>query len=96
MDKLYVYMPKELKELAKNRRTEEYKQVAVYIARIEHFAVGVNHGVYDVDIVYELAHGFLDKSIRERIRPIIEAKEKDGPDEYYNNIRKMYELMDRK
>ena len=96
LDKLYVYMPKEIKELARNRRKEEYKQVAVYIARIEHFAVGVNHGVYDLDIVYELAHGFLDGSIRERIKPIIEVKEKDSADEYYNNIKKMYALMDKK
>lgn len=42
LDQLYVYMPKQLKEIVKNRRSEEYKLLSSYVARVEHFAAGIN------------------------------------------------------
>lgn len=56
LDKLYVYMPSEIKEIVKNKKSEEYKQIGVYVARIEHFAVGVKQNIYDWKVVYELSH----------------------------------------
>ena len=89
-------MPRELKEIVKNRRTEEYKVISSYVARVEHFAVGVNQKIYDLDTVYELSHGFLDGGIRSRIEIIIERKGEDFQEEFYQNIKVLYKKMDKR
>lgn len=94
LDKLYVYMPKHLKEIVKNRRTEEYKLLSSYVARVEHFAVGVNKKIYDLDTVYELSHGFLDGGIRVRIEILIGRKDEGFDEEFYQNVRLLYKKMD--
>ena len=94
LDKLYVYMPKHLKEIVKNRRTEEYKLLSSYVARVEHFAVGVNKKIYDLDTVYELSHGFLDGGIRTRIEILIGRKDEGFDEEFYQNVRLLYKKMD--
>ena len=68
-----------------NTRSEEYKQISAYVARIEHFCVGVNQKIYDRNVVYELAQGYLDGTIKSRIEPMIEKKSRFGHD-YYANI----------
>jgi hypothetical protein len=94
LDKLYVYMPKHLKEIVRNRRTEEYKLLSSYVARVEHFAVGVNKKIYDLDTVYELSHGFLDGGIRTRIEILIGRKDEDFDEEFYQNVKLLYKKMD--
>lgn len=74
LDHLNVYMPKQIAEIAKNTRSEEYKQISAYVARIEHFCVGVNQKICDRNVVYELAQGYLDGTIKSRIEPMIEKK----------------------
>lgn len=96
LDNLYVYMPKQLKEIAENRRSEEYKILSGYVARVEHFAVGVNKKIYDLDTVYELSHGFLDGGIRTRIEIIIERKGEEFQEDFYQNIKWLYKKMDSK
>ncbi len=89
-DKLNQYMPAEIRDISKNNKSEEYKKVIGYIARIEHFCVGVNKKIYDRKTLFELAHGYLDGSvIRNRIMPIIESKKG-----YYNNIEKVLLWME--
>lgn len=39
LDHLNVYMPKQIAEIAKNTRSEEYKQISAYVARIEHLPI---------------------------------------------------------
>ena len=56
-DKLNTYAPAAIREIAKDSKSEQYKTVSGYIARIEHFCVGVNQKIYDRKTVYELAHG---------------------------------------
>ena len=94
LDHLNHYMPKDIEEIAKNVRSEEYKKISAYIARIEHFCVGVNQKIYDRAVVYELAHGYLNGAIKNRITPIIEKKNRSGHD-YYANIHRLYDWMDR-
>ena len=94
LDKLQVYMPAQLKSVVKNRRSEEYKLLSSYVARIEHFAVGVNQKIYDLKTVYELSHGFLDGSIRTRIEIIISRKEEDTDEKFYQNLKQLYIKMD--
>ena len=89
LDHLNLYRPSNIKEIVKDRRSEEYKKLSAYVARIEHFCVGVNQKIYDRKTVYELAHGYLDSSIKKRIEPIIEKKNKFGHD-YYANIHNIY------
>lgn len=96
LDHLNFYMPSELAKIAKNPRSEEYKKVSTYVARIEHFCVGVNQRIYDRDTVYALARDYLDGAIKLRITPIIEKKNRLGGDDYYENIHQVYAWMERK
>ena len=92
LDYLNYYRPTEIIEIAKNPRSEEYKKLSAYIARIEHFCVGVTQNIYDRKTVYELAHGYFDGAGRDRIDPIIEKKNQNGTD-YYENIHSVYDWM---
>lgn len=94
LDKLYVYMPKDIKAIVTNRRSEEYKLLSSYVARIEHFAVGINQKIYDLNTVYELSHGFLDGSIRTRFEILTERKGEGFNEEFYKNIKLLYQQMD--
>ena len=93
LDHLNYYMPAAIKEIAKDRRSEEYKKLSAYVARIEHFCVGVNQKIYDQKTVYELAHGYFDGGLKTRIEPIIERKNQLDHD-YYANIHKVYAWME--
>lgn len=93
LDHLNYYVPTQIAEIAKDPRSEEYKKISAYVARIEHFCVGVNQKIYDEKTVYELAHGYLDGGIKKRIGPIIEKKNKFGHD-YYANIHAVYAWME--
>lgn len=93
LDALSRYKTEQVEEIAKNPFSQSYKEIGGYIARIEHFSVGVNQQIYDKTVVYELAHGFLDKAIRKRIEPIIATKNRSGHD-YYANIHRLYRWMD--
>ena len=93
LDHLNYYVPTQVAEISKDPRSDEYKKVSAYIARIEHFCVGVNQKIYDQKTVYELAHGYLDGGIKKRIEPIIERKNRFGHD-YYANIHKVYAWME--
>ena len=96
LDKLQVYMPRQLREIAADRKSEDYKLLSSYAARVEHFAVGVNQKIYDLDTVYELSHGFLDGSIRTRIEIIIDGKSTNFNEEFYQNLKLLYKKMDEK
>lgn len=95
-DKLNRIMPKEIEEIAKHPTSPEYKELSGYLARIEHFCVGVNLEIYDRKTVYALAHGYLDgKQILSRINPLIERKNKKDAD-YYENTHVVLDWMKKK
>lgn len=96
LEPLDKYEPKQIREIAKNNRSEEYKTVSALIARVEHFCVGVNDGIYDERVLYQLAHGFLDGRIMNRIQPMIESKEKNTSEKYFENIEKVINDMELK
>lgn len=93
LDALNGYMPAAIQEIAKDPKSKEYKIISVYIARIEHFCVGVNQKIYDRKTVYELAHGYFDCGLKRRIEPIIARKNQSGRD-YYENIHKVFAWME--
>lgn len=96
-DPLNLYMPKEIVEYAKHPTDKQYKMISGYIARIEHFCVGVVDKTYDRRTVYELAHGYLDgNALWSRISPILEIKNNDyNKDDYYENIHKTMKWMEK-
>ena len=95
-DKLNLYTPAEIREIAKDSKTQEYKIVSNYIARIEHFCVGVNQNIYDRKTVYALAHGYLDGPVlHRRIVPIIEKKHENVTEDYYENIHAVLDWMNK-
>ena len=93
LDHLNYYRPAEIADIAEDPRSQAYKKVSGYIARIEHFCVGVTQKIYDRKTVYELAHGYFDGAVRDRIEPIIERKNQSGID-YYANIHSVYGWME--
>ena len=94
LDYLNYYKPSDVKEIALNWKSEEYKKISAYIARIEHCCVGVNQKIYDFKTVYELAHGYLDGSLKMRIQPILDRKMVNNKN-YYGNIKIVLENMDK-
>lgn len=95
-DKLNTYSPAAIREIAKDSKSEEYKTVSGYIARIEHFCVGVNQNIYDRRTVYALAHGYLDGQVlKRRMEPIIDKKQSNASEDYYENIHAVLSWMEK-
>lgn len=95
-DQLNQYMPAEIRSIAEHPTSKEYKVISGYLARIEHFCVGVNTQIYDREIVYAIAHGYMDSStLLGRIEPMIEKKN-HGQHDYYENIHIVLEWMKKK
>lgn len=97
--KLYIeYTPSKIREIAKHCDEPEYSHdyhvLGTLLARIEHFCVGVNTEVYDWQTVYELSHGFFDKTVRYRISPLIERKEGFFGTDPYENTKNVFEKME--
>ena len=75
LDKLASFTEKEILDAAKNCTATEGERILYYdykvlIARLEHFAVGINEGTYDFDTFYNLGGvhvGFLYT----KVKPII-------------------------
>ena len=59
--------------------------------------MGVNAKIYDLTIVYELAHGYMDAlKLRNCIEPMIDRKKRSADTDYYENIHKVLKWMDLK
>lgn len=96
-DHLNKISPSEIKDIVAHPgiRSDEYNTISGYVARIEHFCVSVNSGIYDRKIVYKLAHGYMDKTkLRSRIEPVINRKNRAGATDYYENIHEVLKWMD--
>ena len=91
-------------ELAAERHLESdgdreiYNAFRVQIARLEHFAVGINEGTYDFDIFYKLGGVHL-MFLYERVEPIIEESRQNSAavipyqafEELYLRIKEKYQ-----
>lgn len=74
-DNLNMLKPKEIRDICTDNKSARYKTISGYLARIEHFCVGINQDIYDRKTFYALAHGYFDDvQLLERIEPIIHAK----------------------
>ena len=78
------------------RLIDEYKVVSGYLARIEHFALGVNTGIYDVETAERAATSYLTMLYRVKLKPIIQEKHSGpGDTEYYAEFRKLVQNMEK-
>jgi hypothetical protein len=93
LDPLQSYTRARIREIAGDARSEEYRIVSTYLARIEHFCVGVEQKVYDQRTVWELSEGFLNRGVYEKLKPIIEHKNQQK--NYYRNFLAVVEKMNR-
>ena len=93
LDPLQSYTRAQTREIAGDARSEEYRIVSTYLARIEHFCVGVEQKVYDQRTVWELSEGFLNRGVYEKLKPIIEHKNQQK--NYYRNFLAVVEKMNR-
>jgi hypothetical protein len=89
LDKLYKYTPKQIEEIAQHFRSEEYKDISVLLARIEHFCVGVNLKIYDKNVVRRLGGSYIISTYNKMV-PMIEVKRKMFPtDKHYDEYEKL-------
>ena len=95
-DNINHFTPSEIREISEDNKSDEYKELSGYLARIEQFCVGLNQGIYDFDTFYELSHGYFDGKrgmLYVRIIPILETKGLGADEDYYKNIHKVWEKM---
>jgi hypothetical protein len=98
-DKLNTYKPAQICEICSDRKSEQYKTISGLLARIEHFCVGLNQGIYDKGTFYALAHGYFDgHQIRKRIEPIIESKNTNAnsTEQFYDDTLSVLKWMEKK
>ena len=74
LDRLVVIRPDEVVTTIENlddiRLRDAYNDYKALIARCEHFAVGINEGVYDFDVLYKLSGEHLIY-LYKKVEPII-------------------------
>lgn len=99
LDKLNNFTDKDIERIATyqySRNIEEkkqYREISGYMARIEHFCVGVVNDIYDEEIVHQLAHDYFEKAIKRRIQPMLSKKNTDK-ENYYKNTERVFEMLE--
>ena len=93
LDTLNEYTGAEIKRIIEEKNKNEYRELSKCLARLEHFSVGVNTGIYDRKTVYELAHGYLDVAIWYKLQPVLEQKQKGKQEVFYQNYRELVTWM---
>lgn len=80
----------------RERYLDEYITLSGYLARIEHFALGVNTGIYDVKVAERAGTAYLVMLYRGKLAPLIKAKHSGkGNTEYYAEFRKLVEKIEK-
>jgi hypothetical protein len=94
-DPLNSYTPMEISDICEDTKSVEYKVLSGYLARIEHFYIGINEKIYDKGVFYKMAHGYFDGHILyRRIEPILMSKK--NAEQYYSNTYSVLEQMNKK
>ena len=93
LDHLNLYTRKRVEEISASPRSEEYKLLSGYLARLEHFAVGINTGIYDVQVVKRLAGRYLC-GLQDKIDPLIQKKRQlNQTAKHYDELEAMLNQM---
>lgn len=95
LDEINTYTKKRVKEISEAPGSEEYKTLSGYLARLEHFAVGVNTGIYDIRVVRRLAGRYLC-GLQGKIDPLIQKKRSiNHLERHYNEFETMMKKIRR-
>lgn len=71
----------------------KWNEATILLSRIEHFAVGVNSKIYDLDTLNRMAGAFMIGEYR-RWKPIIETKRISSPEQnHYVEFEKLYNSL---
>lgn len=93
LDHLNLYTRKRVEEIAASPKSEEYKLLSGYLARLEHFAVGINTEIYDVQVVKRLAGRYLC-GLQDKIDPLIQKKRQlNRTAKHYDELEAMLNQM---
>lgn len=98
-DPINTYSPEEVEEICEDTKSMEYKILSGYLARIEHFCVGINNKIYDDKVFYSLAHGYFDgHQLRKRIAPLLDVKNTSNfsKELFYVNLYSVWDWMEKK
>jgi len=80
----------------KKNYIKKYRVLSGYLARIEHFALGVNTGIYDAKISERAATTYLLMLYKGKLRPIIEEKNSVNPGtEYYAEFQTLIKKIEK-
>ena len=91
----YEYPAGEIETFVDDKTSEEYKALSNSLARLEIFATGVRKEIYDFEIVYKMAHGYLDGVLRDKIDYLLYMKSGNS-NQFYANPQWLLEEMDNK
>lgn len=91
---LYEYETNEIKDFIGEFGNNEYKMISSVMGRIEVYAICVIKGIYDKKTSYNVAHGYIDVTLREKIEIILDYKYDKRKIEYYPYTRKLLKDMD--
>jgi len=90
LDKLNQYRKSDIQRIATDIHSTEYKELSSLLARCEHFAVGVNTGIYDLKTVKRLARLYI-VSVYEKMLPMVEKKRQISKvEKHYDDFEKLY------
>lgn len=67
----------------------EYRVLSGYLARIEHFSLGVNTGIYDVKVTERAATSYLTM-LYKKLEPLILTKNNSNNSSYENKYHKEF------
>ena len=98
-NELNRWRPADIREAMEDTKTTAYKELSNYLARIECFCAGINHGIYDFDAFYDVAHGYFDGdkgTLKRRLLPILGKKLDGAQEDYFQNIHDVWRRMDKR
>ena len=96
LDKINEYKPAEIRRIVEDNEPGEIEALGGYLAKIEHFCVGLTNDIYDYETFYALAHGYFDSEkgmLMPRLLPIIEKKLIGSDVDYFENLHIVWKKM---
>ena len=72
-DEMLKYKASDVKKASEDTSSADYKMFSTYLARCDHFAIGIEESIYDYAVLKKLAGGFI-WPLYQKFVPLIEKK----------------------
>ena len=73
----------------------DWNKATLFLSRIEHFSVGVNTGIYDIETLNRMEGGFMIGEFN-RWKPIINTKRTQSPDtKHYDEFEMLCKSLEK-